>query len=496
MVTSKIILLLRRMGKNELARFREFLASPYFNHKPKLGELYDNLLRYAPEFDPAGINKTKIYESLYPGSRFNAQVYKNLSSELYSLAGQFIAINNFNVNDVEKDLYFIKELERIGADELYQSELKQLKKKLNENKFNELLFFNKFTLATTERTFFFNRSDFKKAFNIDEESDELMKFYFIQLFRQRFDFEAAGLNFNVQQDENAAMRHMSKLMEKGVIEDTIDHMSKKKTKNHEIVAMFYYILMSFKYTDNDLFFNKAKELAFSNIHKFDNNQRFSVSGALYGLCTFRLRLRGNRSDYQDTFDVINFRLNKKIYKDSPDSPVSAISFRAMFMTGMYLNKLDWAKKFLKKYIGEVTPEHGENLNNLLTAFIKFYEKKFDESLEYSSLVKYDISLYKLDVRKLQLFNYYELGHMESALSLISSFREFLGSNKNLTGDERTKHLKLLKYTAKLIKLKNKFNEFELRKLEKDIKESGYLLYRWWLKEKTGLLRSENKKMNH
>jgi len=301
------------------------------------------------------------------------------------------------------------------------------------------------------------------------------------------------LNFNVQREENAAMRHMRKLMEEGVLEDTIDYMFKIKTKNHEIVAMFYYILMSFKHHDNDLFFNKAKELAFSNINKFDSNQRFSVSGALYGLCTFRLRQRGSRNDYQDTFDVINFRLNKKIYKENPESHISAVSFRAMFMTGVYLNKHDWAKKFLKKYIGEVTPEHRENLNNLLTAFIKFYEKKFDESLEYSSLVKYDISLYKLDVRKLQLFNYYELGHMESALSLISSFREFLGSNKNLTADERSKHSGLLNLTARLIKLNNKFSEFELRKLEKDIKETTYLLYRWWLEEKTELLRAGNKK---
>ncbi len=493
MVTSKIILLLRKLSKNEIGKFREFLSSPYFNNKPKLTEFYDKLVKHYPEFEQKNIDKVKIYGSLYPGSKFNSQVYKNLSSELYILAGQFIAIHNFNENEIEKNIYLIKELEKNGADELYKTELKSLKKKLSEYKFNELLFFNKFNLATIERTFFFNRSDFKKAFNIQEESDELMKFYFIQLFRQRFDFEASGLNFNVQHEENAAMRHMRKLMEKGVIEDTIEYMSKKKTKNHEIVAMFYYILMSFKYYDNDLFFNKAKELAFNNINKFDSNQRFSVSGALYGLCTFRLRLRGSENDYEDTFDVINFRLNKKIYKDNPESHISAISFRAMFMTGIYLNKLDWAKRFLKKYIGEVTPEHRENLNNLLTAFIKFYENKFDESLEYSSLVKYDISHYKLDVRKLQLFNYYELGHMESALSLISSFKEFLGSNKNLTEDERTKHLNLLNYTAKLIKLKNKFNEYELLKLEKDIKETDYLLYRWWLEEKTRLLRKEDKK---
>ena len=100
MVTSKIILLLRKLNKKELTGFREFLCSPYFNNKSKLVQFFDKLIKHAPEFDEKKIKKAEIYESLYPESKYNVQVYKNLSSELYLKAREFLAIERYRSNDL------------------------------------------------------------------------------------------------------------------------------------------------------------------------------------------------------------------------------------------------------------------------------------------------------------------------------------------------------------------------------------------------------------
>lgn len=492
MVTSKIILLLRNMNKNELAKFRDFLASPYFNHKSKLLTFYEKLFKFAPEFKAGDINKEKIYRSVYPESKFNEQVYKNLSSELYLLAKKFFSIHGDD-GGIEQDISYLRNLERIGADELFKIELKQVRSRLNDDNYYETLFYNRFRAAVIERTFNINRSNFAKAVERPDESDELMKFYFIHLFRQKFDQVALSLNFKLNHEENPAMFHMRRLMETGVLDETMQRITLSNTKNHEVVAMYYNILMALLHGENDTYLAKAKELVFKNIGKFELSERFNLTGALYGLSSFKLRLRGTVSDYRDTFDIINFRLNRKLYKEEKTGYISALAFRAMFMTGAFLREISWLKKFLKKYIPDVTPEHRENLNNLLSAHLKFYEKKFDDSLNLLSIVKYDISLYKLDVRKLQLFNYYELGHTESALSLISSFREFLNSNKEVTEDERSKHLTVLNYCSKLMKLKEesdggKIDTAELETLRQNIANEKVVLYRWWFEEKIAELK--------
>ncbi len=484
MVTSKIILLLRRLNKKEQTRFREFLCSPYFNNKSKLVLLYDKLIKHAPEFDEKKIKKAEIYVSLYPGSKYNIQVYKNLSSELYLHAREFLAVESYRTNGFTSRVDMIEKLESMRADELFKIELKNLRAELNKTKYSDTNFLHKFRLALIERNFLYHRSRRAKLNSTgNEESNELLKYYFIHAFRQRFDFESLGMNFNLNESENPAMAHIRKQLDTGLVQQSIEQMQSMKSKDHEIVAIFYYILMSFRVPQNDEYFKKAKEFVFKNINKFDKAFQFEVTDALYGLFSFRMMHNSAIENYRDTFDIINFRLKKKIYRESDKSYFDAISFRAVFLTATRLKEYEWMRKFLKKYINEVTPEHRENLFNLLSSYNKFFEKKYEESLDYLNRVKYDINLYKLDVRKIQLLNYYELNLLESALSLIASFREFLNSNKELTEDERVKNLKMLNIYARLLKLKEDHNEFELIGLKTDVEGSENVLYKDWFIEK-------------
>jgi len=490
MVTSKIILVLRKLSKNDLSYFRDFLASPYFNNKSKLLMFYDLLKKYAPDFDERKINKAKIYTKLYPESNFNTQVYKNLCSELYLLAKEFIAISHYKKNEFKQSINLLERFETYGADELYKSELKHLRRKLNKSKYDDEHFLNKFKLALIERKFLFHRSKRAKLNTSgDEESNELLKYYFIHAFRQRFDYESLALNFNLKVNENPAMVHIRKLLDSGLIQDCIEHMKEVKSKDSEIVAIFYYILMSFRFPENNTYFKNAKELVFSSIRKFEKSFRVEISDALYGLFSFRMMHDPSIENYRDTFDIINFRLNKKIYKANENSFFDAISFRAIFLTGIRLKEYEWLRRFTKKYINEVTPEHRENLYNLLCGFNKFFEKRYEDSLTWLSKVKYDINLYKLDVRKLQLLDYYELDLRENAISLVASFREFLNNNRELTEEERVKNSQLLTIYARLLKLRESFNEFELIELKKVIENTPNVLYRDWFIEKIAELKT-------
>ncbi len=490
MVTSKIILLLRKLNKKEHSKFREFLCSPYFNNRSKLVQFYDKLMKHSPEFNEKKIDRTAIYRSLYPESTFNIQVYKNLSSELYSIAREFVSIHNFTENESEKELHMLKGLERMQADDLYKTEYKTIKKKLNSIKFGDYLYFYKFDLAILEKTFYFNRGNFKKGsdIGITDESDELLKFYLVHLFRQRFDLENSMLNLNIKYEINAGMYHMQGLMDKGVLDDTINFMIRNKTRDHGIIAMYYYLLKSSLNLQDDESFEKAKSFVFKNINKFDIPMRFVVSGSLFAVNTLKINNRALRKDYENAFEIIEFQLKRKIYKSYPESYITATEFRSNFMIGIYLKKFDWAKKYLKKYIDEVAPEQRTSLYNLLMAYIKFYENEPDNALDYLNNVKYDLFIYKLDVRKLQLLILYDQGHTESVISLMVAYKEFLNTNKNVSDRVKKSNMELIGFVTRIIRLNDKFNKFDLMKLENEIKENPYVLYRSWLIEKIDQLK--------
>ena len=484
MVTSKIILLLRKFDKKDLTDFGEFLRSPYFNNKARLVQFYNKLVKYFPDFNEQKTNKEKIYESLYPGSSYNPQVYKNLSSELYIIAKEFLSVRSMRGREIEKELLLLKNLEQINADELYKMELKAFRKKLNESKVDDFIFYYRFDLATLEKTFYFNRSNFKKGNDLNaEESDELLKFYLIHMFRQRFDIEVSKLNFNINNEENTALYLTRGLMEKGILDETINYLQDNKVKNHEIVAMFYYILMSLINLNNDSFFDKAKELMFNNMKKFDKAMRYIVSSSMLTVCIFKINTGGDKNDYKRAFEIINFQLKGKFYKETENSNITVTEFRTFFMIGLYLKEYDWLKKFIKKYINEVSPEYRTSLFSLLNGHIKFHEKKFDDALDCISKVKFEQLIYKQDVKKLQLLIYYELGHQESLFSLISSYKEFLNSNKNIPGTTKKSNLAFLRFISKMVKLKENFNEYDFLKLKDEISNYPHVVYRNWFDEK-------------
>jgi hypothetical protein len=489
MVTSKIVLLLRNFTKDDINRFGEYLDSPYFNTKKKLVQFYAKLIKYHPGFEEAKINREKIYESLYPGSKFNPQVYKNLSSELYQHAREFLAVKSFSLEPFESDLRVVKHLEEISSNELYRIELKSLKKKLAERKTDDFIFFERFRLASVEKQYFFNRSNYKKGNELSvDEGNELVRFFFFHMFRLIFDQEVSKNNFNALPPESAYGYFAGKLIESGVLKETVDYFERKKIKDHEVIQMLYYIVISMIHLENEEYFDRAKKLVFANLNRFSEGMRYIISSSLLTISAFKINSRGSKSDMRNAFEIIQFLLKKKIYKETPESYVTATEFRSMFMIGMNLMEYNWLKWFTRKHLSDVTPAQQPSLRFLLTGMICFVDKDYDSALENLSKVKFDIFAYKLDVKRLQLMIFYEQGHLEEALSLISAYREFVSTNRNITPETKKRNLEFLNFVSCLIRLKNNPDDDSLENLETELRETSPVLYRSWFEEKVNELR--------
>lgn len=491
MVTSKIVLLLRRFTKEDINRFGDYLSSPYFNTKRKLAQFYNRLIKYYPGFDEAHFNREKIYKGLYPGSKFNPQVYKNLSSELYRHARDFLAMQAVRADQFEHNLRVVKYLEEISSDELYRIELKSLKKKLTERKTDDFIFLERFRLASTEKQFFFNRSNYKKGNELSaDEGNELVRFFFFHMFRLIFDLEVSKNNFNVVPPESAYGYFADKLIKSGVLKDTVDYFESRKIKDHEVMLMLYYVVISLIHLDNDEYFDKAKELVFASLNRFTPGMRYIISSSLLTISAFKINTRGSKTDLRNAFEIIKFQLKKKIFKETPESYITATEFRSMFMIGMNLKEYDWMKWFVKKYIHDVTPAQQPSLRYLLTGMICFFDKNYDSALENLNRVKFDIFAYKLDVKRLQLMIFFELDHLEEAASLISAYREFVSSNRNITPETKKRNLEFLNFVSHLIRLKNNRDDDSLENLETELRETSPVLYRTWFEEKITELRKD------
>ena len=65
------------------------------------------------------------------------------------------------------------------------------------------------------------------------------------------------------------------------------------------------------------------------------------------------------------------------------------------------------------------------------AYLHFAKAEFENALEYILKIKYNLFLFKLDLKILQLKIYYELGYFEEALSLVATTLSYLKSTDEL-----------------------------------------------------------------
>ncbi|MBK8982060.1 MAG: hypothetical protein IPM38_06980 [Ignavibacteria bacterium] len=73
--------LFKSLRKEELPEFEAYLNSPFLNSSEVIKEIFKNLLRYYPEFDPLKINyrilsRMKVIDKFYSESEIRAYISK------------------------------------------------------------------------------------------------------------------------------------------------------------------------------------------------------------------------------------------------------------------------------------------------------------------------------------------------------------------------------------------------------------------------------------
>jgi tetratricopeptide (TPR) repeat protein len=148
-----------------------------------------------------------------------------------------------------------------------------------------------------------------------------------------------------------------------------------------------------------------------------------------------------------------------------------------------MKEFRWLKKFIETYTEKLRPEYRENMKYLARANLDFAQGKFEKALENISKVKYDIFIYKFDVKNLMLKIYYELNLFDPAFSLIDAFKHFLSENKEHAEIYRMQYGNFLRIYGKLLKAKESGKTGEVDFLSEEVDSTEALASRIWLKEK-------------
>src|SRR5690606_3264133 len=194
MQKTKIIDILRYFSTRELAVFRDFVYSPFFNKNQKVQQLFDLILQYAPDFQHPALEKRNVFVQIFGKKTFNDLQINNIISDLLQLAYGFLAQHSMAGHPQLEKSHLLEELLNRDIYHHIDRTAKRYRQLQEQTTFrNHQYFYDEYTFyEKLDRNFL---AQPKRRFdeNLQLENDNLDRYYFSNKLRIACDMASRNI---------------------------------------------------------------------------------------------------------------------------------------------------------------------------------------------------------------------------------------------------------------------------------------------------------------
>lgn len=480
MHNSSLIKVLKTFSKDEMKSFEKFVDSPYFNTSEATALLYKEIKQYHPKFEDPSLEKSQLYKKIYRKKKYSEELIRKLASNLIKLTEEFIT------QEKMKDLKFYKQNFMLNGlldrkltgifEKKYEPVLKEFhaNNKIDENFYSVL---HKLQVSNIYYNLLVNDlGEYTKQYERTADYFTLGFFSFIlKTSAQLVNFEKV---FNYKSDKALVTHFMQNFDFKSFMESNtfIDETGEK------IAKMYYYNYMMLVEPEDEEHYHQYKKLFFECSNYISRGENFNLLLNLESYTSLKIHL-GKYDFLQEVLSVYEKMFEMNIYSFSETEPLPPLQFRNIVLSAVRGYGLAEFENIAKLALEKIAPETIPQNTIYIKAITAFKKKEYGECLSHLGRIDMNFFGYKTDYRNFQLMSYYELGLIESAISVIDSYKHFLVSNDTLSNIFREGNGNFVKYVNELLRLKTTPDDFKLHKMEQGIKETANVFNKWWLLEK-------------
>lgn len=455
MQDSKLILLLKTFKKGEWRRFKEFLASPYFNKREDLIDFYSYLQSIQSDLSTQKLAKETVFKKLYPNKAYDDKQMRYLMNYTLKAAEQFLGQQKLDSLSI-KENFILDEL----VDRKLEKHSKKYFERIAENQENVQEksiehYYEKYKFADTENRHFYNQDLRKDGHSLQLAANNLDLFYFTKkikyscemfnrqkLFSTSYDLDFTNLLYN--------------------------YLTEQQNTKEPLTAIYIEIYATFIKKDASENFEQLKELMreYNTIIPAIEKQHIYLYAINY--CTRQIKHNVNRNYYATQCLELYLEGIQQEFLFANDF-LSPWTFKNVVKLGFNLKKYDWTEQFIQDYYKKLAPEFQDDALHFNLAE-SAYRKEDYEAAQYHLLrVQYSDVFYSLGAKTMLLKIYYENDEFESLLSLIASFSIYLRRNKKISKNYQETYLNFATFLHQIIRAKKskipiiiqKINETEL-----------------------------------
>lgn len=454
----------QKLTANDLRELRKFLQSPFHNKRSDVLDLFEYLVKIR-KGTVSSLKKEAAYKAIYKKEAYDDRKMRYLLSFLLNAIKEYFSISEFKKSTFDKKLMLCEALRHKGLDTDFSKEWESLKKNKDQNSsINSEAHFQNYLLY---REFYEHASQKKRRgeMKLQELSNELSYFFAAEILKQASTIQTYTTM-------------SSDMVQLPLFEEVLQAVENQKFNHVPVVQLYYHsyrALLEPEKTENYL---QLKKLVEEHWKKFPSGEIRDIFLLAINYCIKKWN-SGEKEYMQEVFEWYRKGLQREVLLE--DGFLSRFTYKNILTAGLLVNESEWVFNFLNDYKSAIKPALRENTYKYNLAVFYFRQSNYEKAMRLLITVQSSDVLYNLDVRRMLLRIYFELGEHDALDSLLDSFEVFTRRKKNI-GYHRENYLNLIKIMKKIRKT-NLRDRAKVKKIKEQVQSIKSLAEKKWLLEK-------------
>lgn len=452
---------MRSFTKLELRDFRRYLQSPYFSRRAETVMLFDWLESYLKSGKPVP-EKEAAFAIAFSTDPFDDHRLRMLMSQLYQLAGQFLAVQAFLGDKTLPLMQLGASLRKRKLVAHFAQAAADLAQQLESQPLRNADFYQNKYLATLEK--------YRTAYDLRELDAQQLQALSDELdtaFLARKLWQACFLL------SHEAVSNTS--YDFGLLNEALRFAEQTKALETPAIAIYYHCYHALTNPDEPEHFQRFKALVLQHGGLFSADEVRDLFILGINFCIRRYNA-GNPAYLGDQFDFYKTGLREGYFLN--DGELSRYTYQNAVTSGLVMREFDWVERFIHEYRGKLAAPYQESVFSFNLARLAYERKQYGTALPLLQKAEYKDLLLNLAAKTLQLKIYFELDETDLLEAHLVAFKTFLRRKKEL-GYHRENYLNTVQFAQKLLET-NPFDKEARALLRQEIEEAKNVGEKEWL----------------
>lgn len=450
MIKSKLFILLKTLSENEIARFGEFLNSPYFNKSKTLIKLFKEYRKSHPDFE--NLTKEKAFSAAFPDKVFNEVLLRNYNSDMLKLAEDFLTQINLNRNNIFLNERLLNELNHRCLYSLFEKNYYSILKSVEDSPYPDVdYFFNKFIITEekNQNTFLQNKRPDKKE--VEDMQESFMNFALAMLCNHcALKANLVRLKLNFKNDY--------------LLLDELSTVIETNQMNLAPVVLMEYYMMKMLRDTSEKYYLLLKEHVYKYGDQMDMVTQYNAFACMSNFIR-HYRDRESMDNMRELFEHTKKMIENKV--QVAGSFIMDYVYIEQVRYGLRLKEYPWVHNFIMTYKDWLMDKLKDNAYNFCIGLYNFETKNYEQALKHLSMVSKSVYPHQLNVKNLITRIYWDKNDFDMILSTLASYKQFLKKNKKLTQGDIERHTGFINVLEKMFKNKFDGKEIDIEKLKEE-----------------------------